>query len=497
MSSRYRMLHLAAAAGCVGALALPALAAFAAVPINDLGTGLYLNQYQGGLYPGGSNTMPAAHFADGLSFENQVKPLNTAGQPDPNGKFVTISIGMSNTSQEWCGNDNSLNYATYSLMGQAAAHPAVNHSTMVLFNGARGGQDASTWDQPSDANYARVANDLTTNGLSELQVRAAWLKVANAGPTTSLPSANADANHLVQQMGDILRSMKQHYPNLEQVFISSRIYAGYATTTLNPEPYAYESGFAVKRLIEAQINQMSSGTIDPLAGNLSYGTGGPAPWIAWGPYMWADGMNPRSDGLTWVPSDFAADGTHPSDPQGRQKAATFLMRSFINSPLSNQWFLAYKQGDADHNGVINFDDYVRVDHGFNQHLTGWANGDFNYDGKVDFDDYVIMDLNFNQQDSSLNRALSFLDGSDRSDSGMNSLALQKVEQHFAEFGEDYARDFLAAVPEPCVSLALGGLLVSGQLCRRRRRRSVAGSSTNDNTAATLAGSGTAARKCSA
>ena len=31
------------------------------VPINDLGTGLYLNQYQGGLYPGGSNTMPVAH----------------------------------------------------------------------------------------------------------------------------------------------------------------------------------------------------------------------------------------------------------------------------------------------------------------------------------------------------------------------------------------------------------------------------------------------------
>jgi hypothetical protein len=443
--------------------------ALAFVPINDLGAGLYLNQYQGGLYPGGSNVMPAAHFADGLTLANQIQPLNTAGQPDPNGKYVVVSIGMSNTSQEWCGNDNSLIYQNYSLMGQAAAHPAVNHGSMVLFNGARGGQTSSTWDQFSDANYTRVANDLTTNGMSELQVRAAWLKVANAQPTVSLPNANADANQLVQQMGNILRAMKQHYPNLEQVFISSRIYAGYATSNLNPEPYAYESGFAVKRVIEAQIRQMNGGTIDPLAGNLNYGTGGPAPWIAWGPYLWADGMNPRSDGLTWIPSDFAADGTHPSAPQGRQKAATLLMRSFINSPLSNPWFLAYKQGDADRNGAINFDDYVRVDNGFNHQLSGWANGDFNYDGKVNFDDYVLIDLNFNEQGNSLGRALSYLDGSDRSDNGMDSPALRKVEEHFSLFGSDYAEHFLAAVPEP-VGISSGAIGIGVMLCRRKRRR---------------------------
>jgi hypothetical protein len=46
---------------------------------------------------------------------------------------------------------------------------------------------------------------------------------------------------------------------------------------------------------------------------------------------------------------------------------------------------------------VNFDDYVKVDNGFNNHLSGWANGDADGDGAVDFDDYVLIDLAFNTQ----------------------------------------------------------------------------------------------------
>jgi hypothetical protein len=368
---------------------------FSATPINDLGTGLYLNQYQGGLYPGGLNDMPAGHSSAGAGFSSDVLPLNIAGKPDPSGKFVFLSVGMSNTNQEFGGTANPVTYQPFSFMGQAAAHPAVNHSSMVLFNGARGGQTAWTWDHPTDANYTRVATELQQNGLSEQQVRVAWVKVANASPTVSLPAPNADANTLVQQTGNILRSMRQRYPNLEMVFLSSRIYAGYATTGLNPEPYAYESGLAAKRVIEAQINQMNGGTIDPLAGNLSYATGA-SPWVAWGPYLWADGPNPRSDGLVWLPQDLAADGTHPSN-LGREKVGRLLMQHFLNSPLTNDWFLNFVQGDANTDGVVDGDDYALIDNGFNNQLTGWGNGDFNYSGNVDADDYALIDFAFNTQ----------------------------------------------------------------------------------------------------
>jgi hypothetical protein len=58
-------------------------------------------------------------------------------------------------------------------------------------------------------------------------------------------------------------------------------------------------------------------------------------------------------------------------------------------------------GDADFNGKVNFDDYVRTDSGFNNHKTGWTNGDFDGNGSVNFDDYVLVDLAFNTQGGTL------------------------------------------------------------------------------------------------
>ena len=58
-------------------------------------------------------------------------------------------------------------------------------------------------------------------------------------------------------------------------------------------------------------------------------------------------------------------------------------------------------GDANFSGSVTFDDYVRIDVGFNQQRTGWLNGDFNYSGSVNFDDYVLIDVTFNSQSGAL------------------------------------------------------------------------------------------------
>ena len=303
---------------------LAAAVAAAQVPLTD-GPGLFEH---------GLNTPPPDHFAAGLAASARIRPLDRAGLPAPDGKIVLVSIGMSNTTQEFCAANNPAPCASWSFAGQAAADPAVDHSTLVLVNGARGGQTADTWDSPSDENYDRVRDlNLTPLGLTEAQVQAAWVKVANARPARSLPSADADAYLLVAQMGSIARSLKTRYPNLQIIYFSSRIYAGYASTNLNPEPYAYESGLAVKLVIQAQIDQRRTGRADARAGDLSS-----APWLTWGPYLWADGLTPRSDGLVWRRDDFANDGTHPST-SGERKVGQLLLQFFKSDPTAKPWFL--------------------------------------------------------------------------------------------------------------------------------------------------------------
>jgi len=340
------------AAAVVSALLMPAAAVASncqntstgRLPLTDLGAGLYLNQFPRGLYPGGANTLPPAHTVAGLAAAAQIVPRDMSGAPDAShGKVVLLSLGMSNTTAEFCiPGSGTTGCAPQSFMGQAADNLGVNHTTLAIVNGARGGQDASTWLDAAGPNYVAVAGLFAGQGLSEAQVQAVWVKEADAGPTMALPAATADAYALEGRLAGIARALKVRYPNVQQVFFSSRIYAGYASTTLNPEPYAYESAFAVKWLVEAQIIQMATPghPPDPRAGDLEYGA--VAPWIAWGPYLWADGTTARSDGLTWVCADLQSDGTHPAIA-GIQKVGSLLLDFFLTSPVTQSWFPAAGQ----------------------------------------------------------------------------------------------------------------------------------------------------------
>jgi lysophospholipase L1-like esterase len=77
---------------------------------------------------------------------------------------------------------------------------------------------------------------------------------------------------------------------------------------------------------------------NPLAGTLDYAKKA-SPIIVWGPYLWADGATPRSDGMLWNRADFEEDGTHPSQ-LGETKVAGMLLDFFKTSPYSKCWFAA-------------------------------------------------------------------------------------------------------------------------------------------------------------
>src|SRR4030042_5827381 len=71
------------------------------IPLSDLGNNEYNRLlsgptgYTGGLYPNGANTPPAEHAAAGIEQSRLVQPLSVTGDPDPAGKVVLLSIGMS------------------------------------------------------------------------------------------------------------------------------------------------------------------------------------------------------------------------------------------------------------------------------------------------------------------------------------------------------------------------------------------------------------------
>ena len=304
-------------------------------PIDDLGTGTYLG-FEGGLYPGGSNTPPAAHATEGRARANGLQPLDAAGEPSPDGAIVLLSIGPSNATQEFCSASGAEPCLPGTFMGMALGHPDVDDTHLVIANGALAGQANPSWDSPTDPIYDYLRDVvLAGKGLTEAQVRAVWLKNVNPLQRVPLPDPGADAFALVGGLADVVRAAKIRYPNLAFVFLSSRIYAGYATIPLYPEPYAYESGFSVKWLIEAQTKQMDGAGIDPIAGDLDYA--GVAPFLAWGPYLWADGTTPRSDGLVWNCDDFEADGFHPS-VEGEHKVGAALLDFMLTSEFAAPWF---------------------------------------------------------------------------------------------------------------------------------------------------------------
>jgi PKD domain len=294
------------------------------IPLPDLGAATYQG-IQGGLYPNGSDTVPPAHEAAGLAQAAQVQPLNSAGLPDPvQGQIGLISIGLSNTMFE-------VSYGPDSFKPRADADLSKNPK-LTIVDGAQGGEDASHWADPLGETWTTLALRLKKAGVSPLQVQVAWMKLALEFPDT-YGGFPAHAQALQTDMETIMRTARSRYPNLRIVYVSSRTRAYTEEIgTFSPEPFAYESGFAVQWMIADQINGINNLNFDPSKGRVV------APYLRWASYLWADGTTPRSDGFTWVCKDLQVDFTHPSN-SGVAKVADQLLGFFKTDPTTSSWFL--------------------------------------------------------------------------------------------------------------------------------------------------------------
>jgi hypothetical protein len=290
-------------------------------PLDELG----INKHQGhvgGLYPQGRNTRPGKHEEAGLKLAAQVQPRDAEGKPDPAGKIVLLSIGISNAEQSSQGFQNVL-----------AGYDQKKNPRLVFVNGA-GAMPYEAVRSPDDGDqgtryWNKVEWRLKQARATPAQVQAIWIKIAWPGPSGGFPEY---AKRLQSEMTRLVQILPQRFPNAKLAYLSSRTYGGFGKTSLNPEPYAYESGFSVKWLIEEQIKGSADLNYDAATGAVK------SPWLSWGPYLWANGQSKRSgDGLSWEQSDFTDDGTHLSIA-GQRKVGQLLLDFFKSDSTTRDWF---------------------------------------------------------------------------------------------------------------------------------------------------------------
>jgi hypothetical protein len=191
-----------------------------------------------------------------------------------------------------------------------------------MIDAARNGATATDIAMPCGEYWTHVDGQLQRSGISAAQVQIVWLKSALGHEPPGFPEK---ARLLQEALRSMVEIAGRKFTQLKLVYLSSRIYGGYSETDLSPEPIAYETAFAVKWLIEERINQANAHRRTP--------------WVSWGPYLWADGLTPRSDGLIWERSDFEPDGVHPS-AQGALKVAIELFEFFERDPTAQPWFFS-------------------------------------------------------------------------------------------------------------------------------------------------------------
>ena len=324
----------------------------ALVPLTDM-TAPYKGE-DGGLYGGGRNEPPAAHRAAYVKESEKIRPLDARGQPADDGRIGLITIGFSNTSIE-----------SEDFKRAADADPQ-KLPRVVIVNGAIGARSAVMWawdgadllpkaeqerlDRAMDVvrmpktnrktsagldkdTWPTLLKRIAAAGLSPAQVQAVWLKHVEANPKP-LGEFPAHARALQADMTAILNLARHHFPNLRVAYLSSRTFGGWSgRDSGSPEPYAYESGFGTRWLVQSQIRGDPQLNYDPARGAVK------APLVLWGPYLWARGDSPRKlDGLVWSESDVRADRLHPSDT-GVRKITKLLLDFFKTDPAARKWFM--------------------------------------------------------------------------------------------------------------------------------------------------------------
>lgn len=393
------------------------------VPLYEMGVNDYYPdsshslRQEGGLYGGGSNNIPSAHYQKVVESTNAIVPRDVNGNPDSvNGKVCMVAIGMSNTRRE------------FNVFISRADSDSEKSPRVQLVNTAQESMVASSWAKrsvPTQQNpdpwegTRGFVERIASAGCSPAQVQAAWIKLTNANPDQpGREDFPIYSEEMYRDMTKVVTYLRQ-YSNVKVAYLSTRMYGGYSLIPLSPEPSVFESSFAMRWLIQDQMGDHQSNT--SLATSVPYTdvTYDNAPTLVWGPYFWANGLvsrngnDPLIGNLTWTCNDMVDDGVHPAD-SAKDKISGFLLSYFKTDPLAKSWFTGSgvvptssvtdtptptdsqnPPGDGDGDGDVDIDDYVIwINQYLNYSPLTNADPDFNNDNQVNGQDFVIWFNNY-------------------------------------------------------------------------------------------------------
>lgn len=257
-----------------------------------------------GLYDG-TNDPP--HVQAGMEAARRIQKLDAAGLPSTTGKRGVWFSGMSNWNQIL-----DMYFSFYKLL-----YPRSRWLSQL--NCAYGGWDIYRMVVGEPEEYWRKVNvRLTRANVHPNQVQVALIK-------NSLANRNIINNHREEFKTYLLLwidRIKRTFPNLQQLFIHAANYSGYAGEGApRTEPNAFIEGVVIREVVLEHLQDTK-------------------PWIAWGPYFWANGMIPRDyDSLFWTCFHFLEkDGVHPSD-ETKSIIARMLMDFLSNKEFTKEWWL--------------------------------------------------------------------------------------------------------------------------------------------------------------
>ncbi|MBK7036976.1 MAG: hypothetical protein IPH42_11745 [Bacteroidetes bacterium] len=313
------------------------------IPLTDLGTGFY-EGIQGGLYPGGSNTRPAVHQQKGIDISHTIEPLNDAGTVSyDNGQVLFIGMGGSNASNAYNMFIDTMKHYDWKGTSQCM-------NVKGLFYGGKDLHDMI--DTTSTFYWDELQGRLFNRNDTWEQVQIVWILEQSELDT---PDIAYYIDYVADQYTTLMHVMLDSMPNLKMVYLSGFHYTGYTHPEHElydflVEPKGYWGNLAIKELIERQING------DPL---LDFeGEGRVAPYVNWGPYFWADGINPRGgDFLTWPCEDYRDDDTGGGfhlEEIGKYKEAKMLINFFETDTVASWWYKAGAQWEACENDTTGY-----------------------------------------------------------------------------------------------------------------------------------------------